>query len=148
MFVFVGVVFTALIVLGAAWLLTTSKSVIWSYSESGEASSTPTFSVFNPFRDKKPEAEAERFLTTLKAEGCEKAIESLTIQRSFEDMCERESRYKLEDWKLHYRKDGEKSVELYYRVKRVSDSTYSGNMRFDLGTEPDGWKITEIEAIY
>lgn len=148
MFVLAGVIVILLIVLTVAWLLTTSKSVVWSYSERGEVSSTPTFAIFNPFREKKSEAEAERFLNILKNEGCEKAVLSLNNQRNYDDLCERESRYKLEDWKLSYRKDGEKTVELYYRVKRASDSNYSGDMRFDLEQKTDGWKVTDIEAIY
>lgn len=148
MFMFTGLVIFTVLVLGVVWLLTTPKSVIWSYSENGEISSTPTFSIFNPFREKESEAEAERFLNILKNGDCKRAISSLHDQRNHEDLCERESRNKLESWKLTHREDSPKTVVLFYRAKRGSSSIYSGEMQFELTEDTDEWKITDIGFIY
>lgn len=125
-----------------------SKSVIWSFRESGSISGEPGIVIFNPFRERKSEAEAEKFLNLLKNGDCENAILSLENPRNYEDICERESRHKLEDWKLSNRKDSEQSVKLYYRLKRASYSGYDGQMWIDVEKKTDGWKVREIEAIY
>ncbi len=143
-----GLIIISIILLGVAWLLTTSKSVIWSYSENGEVSSTPTFAIFNPFREGKSEAEAERFLNLLKDGDCKKAISGLHDQKDHEDLCERESRNKLEDWELTHREDGPKTVVLFYRAKRGASSIYSGEMQFEITKDTDEWKITDIGFIY
>lgn len=49
---------------------------------------------------------------------------------------------------LSNRKDTSGTVKLYYRVKRSPASDYIGWMWFDLEKEPNGWKVTNIEAIY
>lgn len=148
MFIFIGLVVVSLVGLAVGWLLTTPKPVLWSLAESGDPSSVPTYVIFNPFRDKAPEGEAEQFLTILKEGGCEKAVAGLRIHRDFSDMCERESRYKLENWKLSYRKDSVKTVELYYSVSRPPISDFTGDMRIDLEEVDGKWSIKDINAIY
>ena len=137
-----------LVIIGIVWLLLFSKSVIWSFKESGSVSSIHSFVIFNPFREKKSEAEAENFLNLLKNEGCEKAVLNLKSERDYKDICEKESLYKLENWELSNRKDTEHSVKLYYRVKRTSYSGYDGQLWLDIEKASDGWTVTDINSIY
>lgn len=124
------------------------KSVVWSFKESGAVSLVPSIVIFNPFRDKKPEAEAEKFLNLLKNDDCKKIVTNLPTQRDYIDVCESVALYKLEDWKLVYRKDSEKTVELYYRVKKSSNPEYIWERRIDLEKIGDEWKVTDISPIY
>ncbi len=148
MSVLVGIVILAIVALGVIWLLLLSKSVVWSFKDKGEASIEPTFVVFNPFRDKDSESEAEKFLLLLKNGECEKVILILERKEKYADMCERESLNKLEDWMLSNRKDNGESVKLYYRLKRSPATNYSGEMWFDLEKEVGKWKVKNIEAVY
>jgi len=138
-----------LLALALVGLLTTSKSVIWTFRENGNPSSIPSFVIFNPFREKRSEAKAEEFLTLLKNQKCEEAITgSPGISLNTQDMCERERQNRLEDWELSYRKDGDGKVELFYRVKRVPSESYSSEMCIELKKETDTWKVTCLESIY
>ncbi|MGB7068407.1 MAG: hypothetical protein WBD22_02845 [Pyrinomonadaceae bacterium] len=135
------------IVLGVLWLLTTNKSVIWSFRESGDPSGEPSFVIFNPFRGKQPEATAEELLNLLKNGECPKAVRNLK-GGDYAELCERESQYPLEDWKLSNRNDIEGLAKLYYRVKRASHPDYNGQLWIDLEETANGWKVTDIEAVY
>ncbi|MEW6362159.1 MAG: hypothetical protein AB1477_08605 [Acidobacteriota bacterium] len=148
MFALIGLTTFALVMLGVFWLLMFPKSVVWSFRESGGVSPVPGIVIFNPFRDKKPEAEAEKFLSLLKNDDCEKTVTNLPSQRENADICESVALYKLEDWKLIYRKDSEKTVELYYRVKNSSNPDYVWERRIDLEKTGNEWKVTDIGSIY
>lgn len=148
MFTSTGLIVFSVIVLGASWLLVSPKSVIWSFKEAGDPSGEPGFAIFHPFREKKSETEAEKFLNLLKNGDCEKATLNLKNQESYADICERESLHILEDWKLSNRNDTEQGVKLYYRVKRTSYSGYDGQLWIDVEKTSHGWKVTGIEAIY
>ncbi len=132
------------------FLLWTSPSpVIWSFTESGSVSGEPIFVIFNPFREKESEAEAERFLNLLKEGKCKEAILNLDYWEEYEDMCERESRYELEDWRLSNREDSEQFVRLYYRLKRKNYfAGYSGEMWIEVEKTANGWRVRGVEAIY
>lgn len=149
MFILVSLVSLLVIILGIIWLLVFPKPIIWSFKESGNFSPIPIFAVFNPFREKQSEAEAEKVLNLLKNGDCEKVILNLKYNDGrYEYLCENESRNKLEDWELSYRKDGEKTVELFYRIKRFPDSEYIWNLKIDLEKVENGWKVMDAGSIY
>lgn len=133
--------------LGFLWLLTTSKPVVWSFRESGDPSGEPHFAVFNPFREKRSEAEAEKVLNLLKNGNCQKAVQYLD-NGDHAELCKKESLYPLEDWKLSNRNDVEGHVKLFYRVKRASLSDYSGQLWINLEETANGWRVRDIEAVY
>lgn len=142
--VFIGLL---VVVLGVLWLLTSSKSVIWTFKESGDPSGEPSFVVFNPFREKRSEAEAEKVLNLLKSGECQKAVQNLD-NGDYAELCEKESLYPLEDWKLSNRNDIEGLVKLFYRVKRKPRPDYFEGVWIDLEQTANGWRVTDIEAVY
>ena len=149
MFIIASLVSLLVIISGVIWLLVFPKPVIWSFKESGNFSPIPMFAVFNPFREKQSEVEAEKILNLLRNGDCEKVILNLKYQDgSYKYLCENESSNKLEAWELVYRKDSEKTVELFYRIKRFPDSKYIWNLRIDLEKVEKEWKVTDIGSIY
>jgi len=149
MFISASLVSLLVITLGVIWLLVFSKPVIWSFKESGDVSPVPSFAIFNPFREKQSEVEAEKVLNLLKNGDCEKVIMNLKYKDGrYEYLCENELSNKLEAWELAYRKDGEKTVELFYRIKRFPDSEYIWNLKIDLEKVENEWEVTDIGSIY
>ncbi|MCZ2391525.1 MAG: hypothetical protein LC113_10665 [Acidobacteria bacterium] len=146
----ISVVLISLLVIGLCviWLSVAARSVIWTFKERGDPSGEPGFVIFNPFREKRSEAEAEKVLNLLKNGKCEKVVQSLEYKESYTNICEKEALYTLEDWKLSNRRDGENVVRLFYRVKRMSQSDYVEGVWIDLEQTRDGWKVKDIEAIY
>lgn len=144
----IGLAIFTLSMLGVFWLLMSPKSIVWTFRESGDISPIPSVVIFNPFRDKKPEAEVEKFLNDLKNGDCKEIMNDLHSQKDDSDMCESIASYKLEDWKLIYRKDNEKTTELYYRVKKHSNPDNIWERRIDLEKKEDEWVVTDIGSIY
>ena len=91
--------------------------------------------IWNPFRDRQPEARADAFLTALRANECivspELCRQSLPNGRP-------------SDWKLSYREDAHDTVHLYYKLTKFGDE---GNLRLigvgaiGMKKSVDGWSI-------
>lgn len=136
-----------ILLFGVVWLRLLAGPVVWSFKEKGSPTSEPSFAVFNPFRERHPEIEAEKILSLLKNGECGRVFAGL--ERRDADMCERESINGLEDWRLSNREDNGGAVRLYYRVKRKPVDAYAGEMWFSLAKGTDQqWKVTAINALY
>src|SRR5262245_50101413 len=104
---------------------TRSRSVLWRIEDKGTVDAWPIYSFFNPFRDRDPELEAERFLKIISAGQCDQALAVLRqglskqVDRSKEEesdreLCERERSYPLMSWTLVDRRDLPDTVKVYY----------------------------------
>lgn len=145
-----GLIILFVMVLGLSWLIITRNPIIWTFRESGNPSPIPMYAIFNPFRDKKPEIDAENLLIQFKNGNCEEVLLNMVAQEKYVEICERESRFKLLDWRLRYREDKERKAELYYSIMREPDpdSDFKWSMRIGVEQINGEWKITDIGSIY
>jgi hypothetical protein len=147
-FVFLISVFSLVFVGILIWLSSQSKPVVYSYSDPATPSLVPTFVVFNPFRDREPENTAQQLLNRLKKGECERAISNLFSAADLQIICEKEAKYKLEDWDLRDRTDQDDTVSLHYRVKRADDPGYGGYGSINLQRSPSDWNVVDLSFIY
>lgn len=148
MFLLAGSIIITLIVLAVAWLLTTSKSVLWSYSESGEISPIPTFAILNPFREKKTETESYKILESIKGGHCNAIVLELGVNDRYRSLCANFMDDPLEDWKLVFREDKGNTVTLFYQTKSASEHKFDDSIGVTLQKEDDKWRLTDIGSIY
>lgn len=137
-----------LLLTGVIWLNTISRPVIWSYKEKGEISRLPTFVIFNPFRDKKTEAESDRILQSIKDGRCSELVAELGSSDRHRSLCANLTEDGLIEWKLVFREDNVNTVNLFYSTKRVSSDTYDDELlvSFDIGSEQA--RLTNIGPIH
>jgi hypothetical protein len=143
--------FAAAVVLGIAAYLyyTRSTSVLFRYVEAGNPTKEPVITVFNPFRDRKPESSAETFLAQLRAGECERTMAALShTAQSIQDTCEREERYPLASWRLKNRTDETHKIKMYYQVGRKNYNSLQGQVWITVEKYGEQWQVTHYESIY
>ena len=148
MLMLVSLITVSLILFGMVWLLTTSKSVIWSFSESGQVSPMPTFAIFNPFRETKSESEAERGLRSIREGLCHDLTFNLGHKERYDSLCENLRNDNLKDWKLAFREDHNNTVTLFYRTSTASDSSFNSAIMLKLEKQAEQWHLIDIGSVY
>lgn len=128
-----------------------SRSVIYRHSWPGSPSKEPAFTIFNPFRDRRPEKRATEFLVRLKNGDCENAMRELSQSYSAEYQqrtCERERTLRLLSWKLKNRTDENNKVRLYYEVNRQEYKDNRGQVWVTLEKAGEDWHVTRYDSAY
>jgi hypothetical protein len=144
-------VFATALVLGIAAYLYYARStpVLYSYVEAGDPTKEAAFTIFNPFRDRKPEGSAETFLVQLKAGECERTMAALSHTAQYiQDTCEREERYPLASWRLKNRTDELHKIKMYYQVERKNYNGLQGQVWITVEKHGEQWQVTRYEGIY
>jgi hypothetical protein len=110
-----------------------------------------SFVILNPFRNRKPERQAEVVLRGLKSRNCQQALSLPALDSGrVAYLCEREQKYPLESWSLmDYQGDGEK-VRLIYNLYRSSGDGESLSPPAWIGVEKVNgeWRATDYETAY
>lgn len=140
--------FLVLILVLGVFFLRRTRSVLYRFTEIGTVGGGPHFIIFNPFRDKIPENEAEKFLMLFRKD-CETATLHLKFPATqYTGLCEKEVSYEEVKWTLSDREDNEQYVKLHYHVKRDTYNDYDGKIWVDVKRIDDEWKVENVAAVY
>ncbi len=133
---------TGLLFVFAQFYFSGKSSVLYKYKDRAAVDpADELYVIFNPFRDKTPEIEAEKVFESLKIGNCEQIEPNVKID------CERENQYKLKSWDLADRVENGDQINLHYKVYRQSHNHYS-NVWINLEKVSDKWKVTSYETWY
>ncbi|MDQ3847609.1 MAG: hypothetical protein M3261_01480 [Thermoproteota archaeon] len=109
------------------------------------------FLILNPFRDRKPERQAEVVLQRLQSRNYQQALSlaSLDSER-VTYLCEREQKYLLESWSLmDYQGDGKKVRLIYNLYRNSGDGEHlSPPAWIDVEKINGEWQATSYETYY
>src|SRR5450432_3059886 len=144
-------VFLAALVCGVAVYLYSvrSRPAVYRYFEKGDPVEEPAFVIFNPFRNRSAERQADSFLQLLKEGHCDQALSALPIkQETRHELCDLEVKSPLEGWRLTNRTDQTNDVRMYYWVKRKSYKGYIGQLWVNVEKRGEGWQVTKYECFY
>jgi hypothetical protein len=138
-----------LVVIVVHLCLTRAEPVLYRFVEAGRPDQMPEVTIFNPFRDRRPEKSAESFLELLKEGQCERAMAVLPLDmESRRTTCEKEGVYSLESWNLKDRTDLPKKVKIYFTVKRKEYGDYQSQVWVTVEERDSQWQVTEFESWY
>lgn len=140
-FIFIGAIF----LIGFKYF--SKPSVLLKYKDRAAVDpGQDLFTVFNPFRDKTPETEADKFLENLKNGNCGQ------LKYAFQVNCEYENdkeNYALQSWNLIDREETDNQVTLHFQGFRISDSQNSySNIWLTLQNDTGKWTIVDYEVWY
>ena len=142
----------------ASWLFFTRKnSVVYRFIERGKVE-YDGFVIFNPFRDRGPESQAEEIvLSKLKSGDCENALnllQDLTPDRQ-EYLCLRESWYPLRSWRLVDRHDEGHTRLTYNNIRGEmtdvglgKEQHSSSPIEIDVYRTERGWVVMSYNTDY
>jgi hypothetical protein len=144
------IVFTVLLIVVAVYLYSVRETpVVYRHVERGGPVDEPAFAIFNPFRNRGPERQAEAFLRLLKEGHCEQALSVLPVKQEYlQELCQREAKSPLLGWRLTNRSDEGNKVRMYYWVKRKGYNGYQGQLWINLEKRGEDWRATEYECFY
>lgn len=126
-----------------------SHSVLYRYFETGNPVREPAITIFNPFRDRTPERQAEAFLTRLQTGDCQSAFAELSHGTDYKQrVCEKEKENALTSWRLRNRTDNADAVRLYYIVGRTKYHNTSGSVWITVVKQGEEWGVTTFETFY
>jgi hypothetical protein len=98
--------------------------------------------VWNPFRDRQPEALADAFLSALRANECGVGPELCRTSLP---------KGRVSEWKLSYREDAGDTATLYYKLTKYGDETklgLTGVGVIDVRKSVDGWRVTGYDCYF
>lgn len=138
LFIAAGTVFFA-----ARAYLTDQPSVLYRHKDSAAVDPADgLFVLWNPFRDRMPEAEADGLLADLKNGVCGKITPELALD------CEREAAYPPQTWELADREETATHTRLHYRIYRKDHDGASSNGWLELQRSDGQWRTVSVEFWY
>lgn len=136
-------IFIAVFIVLAQFYLSDKPSVLYKYKDKAAVDpGNSLFVVFNPFRDKTPEFEAENVLEQLREGNCKEIGTDLEID------CDRETTSELMTWNLVDREEQTDRIRLHYAVYRRNNESRYSNVWITLQNESGSWKARSFEAWY
>lgn len=129
-------------------LALTRRPVLFSFTDPGELQQ-PSFTVFNPLRDKSPERAAEAVLTELQRGDASAAFKRVHVQGGVSaEVREKERAYPLRKWKLATRKDTSQQVVLVFRTARTTAERFDSPVVMAVERRGGEWLVTDFDPIY
>ena len=147
----IGIALAIVAIITALLLLARTKPVLFALGESGDPLKAPSYSIFNPFRDRAPERAAESVLQDLRAAHFDSALGGLQLSDEVrQETKQREEAHPLLSWELVGRNDSEAGVHLFYRATRAGTPNATSPIWLSLSRPAtnDGWKPAKLEAWY
>lgn len=98
--------------------------------------------IWNPFRDRRPEALADAFLSKLRANECVVGPELCRASLP---------KGRVSKWKLSYRADAGDTASLYYKLTKYGDEAkakLTGVGAIDLRRSADGWRVIGYDCYF
>ena len=137
--IFVGILFVS-----AKLYFSDKPSVLYKYKDRAAVDpGADPFVIFNPFRDKTPEIEAEKVFESLKNGNCEHIGLNVNID------CEQQNQYKLKSWDLADRIENSDQINLHYKAYYYGDeNNYYKNIGVTLQKDSDKWKVSNYGLWY
>ena len=143
-------ILTAVLVFAAYLFFNRSNTVLYRKVDHASVQYS-SFVILNPFRNRKPERQAEVVLRGLNDRECQQALSLPALDSGrVAYLCEREQKYPLERWSLmDYQEDGEK-VRLIYNLYRSSGDGERLSPPAWIGVEKVNgeWRATDYETAY
>ena len=145
----VAVFFAALLTGITVYLyLARANPAVYRHMMNGNPVKEPEFTIFNPFRDRRPERVAEAFLEKLKEGRCREAVDVPLLTRDYkEEVCEKENKSPLLSWQFKNRSDGAK-VRMYYLAHRKTYQDYQGQLWIIVENRGGEWQVVNYECFY
>lgn len=147
----IGIALALVVIIAVLLLFGRARPVLFALGESGDPLKAPSFSVFNPFRDRAPERAAEGVLKDLREARFDSAFGGLLLsEEDKQETKQREEAHPLLSWELVGRNDLEDTVRLFYRAERVGTPNATSPLWLSLSrpTTNEGWEPTKLEAWY
>lgn len=147
----IGIALVLVAIIAVLLLLGRTRPVLFALGESGDPLKAPSFSIFNPFRDRAPERAAERVLEDLRDARFDSALGGLQLSDEVkQETKQREGAHPLLSWELVGRNDSDDGVRLFYRAKRADTPNAASPLWLSLShpATNEGWKPTKLEAWY
>lgn len=139
---------TLIAVILAALYLVRARSVLYSSGATADPVGEPGFSIFNPFRDRRPERTADAFLEALKLGECVRVMGALPIDEQYAQyLCSKETEHHLESWQLRNRHDEPGKVKLFYWHWRA-DGDYHDRLWVTVEKHAGQWQVVNYECTY
>jgi hypothetical protein len=135
------------VVVGAIAVVMTRKPVLLSLTEPGELQ-RPTYTIFNPLRDRQPENAAEHLLSSVRRGDIASTLATVRGYPIRPDVHEKERLYPLVAWKLVDREDTPAEVKLVYRTARGDSGQFDSRITIRLHERRGRWVITGFSPIY
>jgi hypothetical protein len=126
-----------------------TRPVLFAYKEAGDPRKEPSWSIFNPFRDRAPERAAEELLQGL-SRGYLKAAFAATAMSTpdRQHASEEEALRPLVKWQLVGRIDDSSQVRLTFRTARAGSSGLDAPVWMTLKRKRAQWQVVAFEAWY
>jgi len=141
---------TVLLVIAVAYASTTDSAVLYCTYALVGAKQRPV-AIFNPFRDRSPEAAADQFLILLQTRPPIEVLRTIiSEEEQLEWMAKRESEQRIESWILGDRSnDSQEVVVLTYWPKRRNYGKGDGLPIMVVLRKPEGvWQVKRFITAY
>jgi hypothetical protein len=129
---------------------TRTQSVMYRFGQS-EAKSIggPSYSLFNPFRDRGPERKAETVLERVRTQPCRQALADLALDQDyFKYICDKEDANRLISWRLADREETGNKVKMFYWARRAPSGDYGSHLWLTLEKTGNQWNVVAYEGWY
>jgi hypothetical protein len=105
----------------------------------------------NPFRDRSPERESERYLSALRA-GHVEVLEQIVSEDARQHIFESERKWPIRSWRIGRRHDTSNASDLMYWVKRGNGYSgwrdYEEEVRFRIVGSRSETRVVAFRALY
>jgi hypothetical protein len=122
------------------------RPVWFTFTDFGEIS-RPSFTIFNPLRNRAPERVSEQMLYDLHRGDVDAAMAQMHGGAN-DEIAEKERRYRLRRWKLVNRVDRADQVTLYYRTDRGASANLDSEVVVFLQHQKSDWLIRDYLPMY
>ena len=136
-------------VTAAGLFVTRSRSVVCSFTESGDPVHEPVFAVLNPFRDRAPERAAESVLEDLKRNDYARALSKIDDPNAAkEEIAAQDREHRLQSWRLTNRSDRGTTTRLFYWADRSTRGSHDLPLWMTLEQVRGHWHVKSYETWY
>lgn len=141
---------SAIVVVCAGLYWSRSKAVLCRFDKAAAKSTGgPSFSIFNPLRDRSPEQPAEALLERIQTQGCVQAMSSLPLdQERRQYLYEMEENHRLISWRLADREENLNKIKMFYWVRRHPYNDHNGQLWVTVEKQNEQWQVVDYESWY
>lgn len=141
---------SAIVVVFAGLYWSRSKAVLYRFDmAAAKSTGGPSFSIFNPLRDRSPEQPAETLLEQIQTQGCVQAMTSLPLdQERRQYLYGMEENHRLISWRLADREETSNKIKMFYWVRRHPHKDFKGQLWVTVEKQGEQWKVVDYESWY
>ncbi|MCW5970577.1 MAG: hypothetical protein KIT57_24550 [Blastocatellales bacterium] len=127
-----------------------SNAVLYRFDKAAAKSTGgPSFSIFNPLRDRSPEHAAEGLLEQIKTQGCVQAMTNLPLdQERRQYLYDMEETHRLISWRLANREGASNKIKIFYWIRRHPYNDFNRQLWVTVEKQGEQWKVVDYESWY